>query len=106
MKVFYQGLLLLDKEHQNAAVLTELLSETCTALASPLENKSYSSVRTDALAVVELLLKRIEESDQWHCLCERSRQQLQRSLGTMETDSRPDLKDKAQTMRRKIQALP
>ncbi|KAG1956648.1 proteasome adapter and scaffold protein ECM29 [Pimephales promelas] len=106
MKVFYQGLLLLDKEHQNAAVLTEMLSETCTALASPLENKSYSSVRTDALVVVELLLKRIEESDQWECLSERSRQQLQRSLATMETDSRPDLKDKAQTMRRKIQALP
>ncbi|XP_067297916.1 proteasome adapter and scaffold protein ECM29 [Pseudorasbora parva] len=106
MKAFYQGLLLLDKEHQNAAVLTELLSETCTALASPLENKSYSSVRTDALVVVELLLKRLEESDQWECLSERSRQQLQRSLATMETDSRPDLKDKAQTMRRKIQALP
>jgi len=46
------------------------------------------------------------ESDQWECLSERSRQQLQRSLATMETDSRPDLKDKAQTMRRKIQALP
>lgn len=46
------------------------------------------------------------ESDQWECLTERSRQQLQRSLATMETDSRPDLKDKAQTMRRKIQALP
>uniref|UniRef100_A0A8C1EJV2 Ecm29 proteasome adaptor and scaffold n=1 Tax=Cyprinus carpio carpio TaxID=630221 RepID=A0A8C1EJV2_CYPCA len=106
LKVFYQRLLLLDKEHQNAAVLTELLSDTCTALATPLENKSYSSVRTEALAVVELLLKRIEESDQWECLLERSRQQLQRSLATMETDSRPDLKDKAQTMRRKIQALP
>ncbi|XP_043096991.1 proteasome adapter and scaffold protein ECM29 [Puntigrus tetrazona] len=106
LKVFYQGLLLLGKEHQNAAVLTEMLSDTCTALATPLENKSYSSVRTEALAVVELLLKRIEESDQWECLAERSRQQLQRSLATMETDSRPELKDKAQTMRRKIQALP
>uniref|UniRef100_A0A671MI06 Proteasome-associated protein ECM29 homolog n=1 Tax=Sinocyclocheilus anshuiensis TaxID=1608454 RepID=A0A671MI06_9TELE len=124
LKVFYQRLLLLDKKPQNAAVLTEMLSDTCTALATPLENKSYSSVRTEALAVVELLLKRIEgsliteigqlyhvvsnvpESDQWECLFERSRQQLQRSLATMETDSRPDLKDKAQTMRRKIQALP
>nr|XP_055061565.1 proteasome adapter and scaffold protein ECM29 [Misgurnus anguillicaudatus] len=106
MRIFYQGLLLLDKDHQNPAVLTEMLTETCTALASPLENKSYSSVRTDALTVVELLLKRIEESDQWDCLPERSRQQLQRSLATMETDNRPDLKEKAQTMRRKIQALP
>ncbi|XP_056628052.1 proteasome adapter and scaffold protein ECM29 isoform X2 [Triplophysa dalaica] len=106
MRVFYQGLLLLDKDQQNPAVLIEMLTETCTALASPLENKSYSSVRTEALAVVELLLKRIEESDQWDCLSERSRQQLQRSLATMETDNRPDLKEKAQTMRRKIQALP
>ncbi|KAA0722414.1 Proteasome-associated protein ECM29 -like protein [Triplophysa tibetana] len=106
MRVFYQGLLLLDKDQQNPAVLIEMLTETCTALASPLENKSYSSVRTEALAVVELLLKRIEESDQWNCLSERSRQQLQRSLATMETDNRPDLKEKAQTMRRKIQALP
>lgn len=46
------------------------------------------------------------ESDQWDCLCEKSRQQLQRSLATMETDSRPELKDKAQTLRRKIQGLP
>uniref|UniRef100_A0A671RM86 Proteasome-associated protein ECM29 homolog n=1 Tax=Sinocyclocheilus anshuiensis TaxID=1608454 RepID=A0A671RM86_9TELE len=92
LKVFYQGYSMLKilKYHS----------------FSPTENKSYSSVRTDALAVVELLLKRIEESDQWECLSERSRQQLQRSLATMETDSRPDLKDKAQTMRRKIQALP
>ncbi|XP_051993811.1 proteasome adapter and scaffold protein ECM29-like [Xyrauchen texanus] len=106
LKVFFQRLLLLDKEHQNASLLTEMLSETCTALTSPLENKSYSSVRTDALAAVELLLKRLEESDQWECLSERSRQQLQRSLATMETDSFPELKEKAQTMRRKIQALP
>lgn len=46
------------------------------------------------------------ESDQWDCLCEKSRQQLQRSLATMETDNRPELKDKAQTLRRKIQGLP
>lgn len=45
-------------------------------------------------------------SDQWDCLCEKSRQQLQRSLATMETDIRPELKDKAQTLRRKIQGLP
>ncbi|KAM9449576.1 proteasome adapter and scaffold protein ECM29 [Clarias gariepinus] len=106
MKAFYQGLLLLEKDHQNSQVLTELLSETCTSLASPLENRSYSSIRTEALTILELLLKRIEESDQWDCLCEKSRQQLQRSLATMETDSRPELKDKAQTLRRKIQGLP
>uniref|UniRef100_A0A673HQU1 Proteasome-associated protein ECM29 homolog n=1 Tax=Sinocyclocheilus rhinocerous TaxID=307959 RepID=A0A673HQU1_9TELE len=97
LKVFYQGYSMLKN-------LEDLAYEYHSF--SPTENKSYSSVRTDALAVVELLLKRIEESDQWECLSERSRQQLQRSLATMETDSRPDLKDKAQTMRRKIQALP
>ncbi|KAL6466788.1 hypothetical protein MHYP_G00245920 [Metynnis hypsauchen] len=106
MKAFYQRLLLLEQDQKNSGILTELLSETCTALASPLENRSYSSVRTEALSVLELLLKRIEESDQWDCLAEKSRQQLQRSLATMETDLRPDLKDKAQTLRRKIQGLP
>ncbi|KAL7841457.1 hypothetical protein SRHO_G00251480 [Serrasalmus rhombeus] len=106
MKAFYQRLLLLEQDQKNSGELTELLSETCTALASPLENRSYSSVRTEALSILELLLKRIEESDQWDCLAEKSRQQLQRSLATMETDLRPDLKDKAQTLRRKIQGLP
>lgn len=59
-----------------------------------------------------LLIKGLEtflecvEGDQWDCLAEKSRQQLQRSLATMETDSRPELKDKAQTLRRKIQGLP
>ncbi|XP_060720500.1 proteasome adapter and scaffold protein ECM29 [Tachysurus vachellii] len=106
MKAFYHGLLLLEKGRQNSHVLTALLTETCTSLTSPLENRSYSSIRTEALSILELLLKRIEESDQWDCLCEKSRQQLQRSLATMETDSRPELKDKAQTLRRKIQGLP
>ncbi|XP_062864223.1 proteasome adapter and scaffold protein ECM29 isoform X1 [Trichomycterus rosablanca] len=106
MKAFYQRLLLLEKEHQNAPLLTDLLTDTCSSLAVPLENKNYSSVRTEALAVLELLLKRIGDSDQWDRLSEKSRQQLQRSLATMETDSRPELKDKAQTLRRKIQGLP
>ncbi|KAI5087767.1 proteasome-associated protein ECM29-like isoform X1 [Silurus meridionalis] len=106
MKAFYHGLLLLEKNHQNSPVLSALLSETCTSLASPLENRSYSSIRTEGLSILEILLKKIEESDQWDCLSEQSRQQLQRSLATMETDNRPELKDKAQTLRRKIQGLP
>uniref|UniRef100_A0A4W4F4J8 Ecm29 proteasome adaptor and scaffold n=1 Tax=Electrophorus electricus TaxID=8005 RepID=A0A4W4F4J8_ELEEL len=113
MKAFYQGLLLLEKDHKNATILTDLLSETCTGLASPLENRSYSSVRTEALSILELLLKKIGgrllklyNFDQWDSLSEKSRQQLQRSLATMETDSRPELKDKAQMLRRKIQGLP
>lgn len=106
MKLFYQRLLLLEPDQRNSGLLTDILSQTCTALAVPLENRSYSSVRTEALTILELLLKRIEDSDQWECLVEKSRQQLQRSLATMETDSRPELKDKAQTLRRKIQGLP
>uniref|UniRef100_A0A8B9JQZ5 Ecm29 proteasome adaptor and scaffold n=1 Tax=Astyanax mexicanus TaxID=7994 RepID=A0A8B9JQZ5_ASTMX len=107
MKLFYQRLLLLEPDQRNSGLLTDILSQTCTALAVPLENRSYSSVRTEALTILELLLKRIEgNSDQWECLVEKSRQQLQRSLATMETDSRPELKDKAQTLRRKIQGLP
>lgn len=34
-------LLLLEKEHRNTAVLTEMMSETCTALASPLGGVSH-----------------------------------------------------------------
>ncbi len=34
-------LLLLDKEQKNAAVLTEMLSDTCTALATPLGEVSH-----------------------------------------------------------------
>uniref|UniRef100_W5LFY5 Ecm29 proteasome adaptor and scaffold n=1 Tax=Astyanax mexicanus TaxID=7994 RepID=W5LFY5_ASTMX len=82
MKLFYQRLLLLEPDQRNSGLLTDILSQTCTALAVPLD------------------------SDQWECLVEKSRQQLQRSLATMETDSRPELKDKAQTLRRKIQGLP
>ncbi|XP_041951493.1 proteasome adapter and scaffold protein ECM29 [Alosa sapidissima] len=103
MKAFFKGLLLLEKDHQNFTVLSQILSETSTALSYPLENKSYSSVRSEALSVVELLVKKITESGQWECMSEKSRGQLQRSLATMEMDSRPELRDKAQELRRNIQ---
>ncbi|KAG9346893.1 hypothetical protein JZ751_005820 [Albula glossodonta] len=60
MKMYFQGLLLLEKDHQDSTVLLEILTETCTAITIPLENKSYSSVRTEALSIVELLLKKAE----------------------------------------------
>ncbi|XP_052364159.1 proteasome adapter and scaffold protein ECM29 isoform X1 [Oncorhynchus keta] len=106
MKTYFQRLLLLEKEkdNQNFTALSLILTETCSALTHPLENKSYSSVRTEALSVVELLVKRTGESGQWECVSGKSREQLQRSLSTLQTDSRPDLRDKAQELRRNIQS--
>uniref|UniRef100_A0A674C9T2 Ecm29 proteasome adaptor and scaffold n=1 Tax=Salmo trutta TaxID=8032 RepID=A0A674C9T2_SALTR len=127
MKAYFQGLLLLEKEkdNQNFTALSLILTETCSALTHPLENKGYSSVRTEALSVVELLVKRtggdrlsplldtegdivcvVPESGQWECVSGKSREQLQRSLSTLQTDSRPDLRDKAQELRRNIQSQP
>ncbi|XP_033986324.1 LOW QUALITY PROTEIN: proteasome adapter and scaffold protein ECM29-like [Trematomus bernacchii] len=106
MKAFYKGLLLLEKGSEDPNALSQILTETCAALTHPLENKSYSSVRTEALSVVDLIVKRTGESDQWDCVCVKTREQLQRSLSTMQADSRPDLKDKAQELRRHIQSQP
>uniref|UniRef100_A0A8C5FEG7 Ecm29 proteasome adaptor and scaffold n=1 Tax=Gadus morhua TaxID=8049 RepID=A0A8C5FEG7_GADMO len=46
------------------------------------------------------------QSEQWDCVPVKSREQLQRSLSTLQTDSRPDLRDKAQELRRHIQSQP
>ena len=46
------------------------------------------------------------ESEQWDCVPVKSREQIQRSLSTLQTDSRPDLRDKAQELRRHIQSQP
>ncbi|XP_059902906.1 proteasome adapter and scaffold protein ECM29 [Gadus macrocephalus] len=106
MKAYFQGLMLLEKSHQDPTTLCLILTETCAALPHPLENKSYSSVRTEALSVVELLVKRTGGNEQWDCVPVKSREQLQRSLSTLQTDSRPDLRDKAQELRRHIQSQP
>ncbi|XP_034043433.1 proteasome adapter and scaffold protein ECM29 [Thalassophryne amazonica] len=106
MKPYFQRLILLDKGSEDVSALSQILLETCAALTYPLENKSYSSVRTEALSVVELIVKRIAESDQWDSMSAKSREQLQRSLSTLQTDSRPDLRDKAQELRRRIQSQP
>uniref|UniRef100_A0AAY4AG20 Ecm29 proteasome adaptor and scaffold n=1 Tax=Denticeps clupeoides TaxID=299321 RepID=A0AAY4AG20_9TELE len=104
MKAFFQGLLLLEKEHQDFSALSQILSETCTAIVFPLENKTYSSVRSEALSIVELLLMKITESGRWECMSEKSRGLLLQSLTAMETDSRPELREKAQELRRVIQS--
>ncbi|XP_036407220.1 proteasome adapter and scaffold protein ECM29 [Megalops cyprinoides] len=103
MKAYYQRLLLFEKDHQDSTALLEILTETCTAITYPLENKSYSSVRTEALSIVELLLKKAEENGKWDSLSEKSRDQLVHSLTTMESDSRPELKDKSLELRKQIQ---
>lgn len=48
----------------------------------------------------------VSESEQWDCVSVKSREQLQRSLSTLQSDSRPDLRDKAQELRRHIQSQP
>ncbi|XP_020501213.2 proteasome adapter and scaffold protein ECM29 [Labrus bergylta] len=106
MKAYFQGLLLLEKGNKDCDALSQILTDTCGALTFPLENKSYSSVRTEALSVVDLIVKRTGESAQWDCVSVKSREQLQRSLSTLQSDSRPDLRDKAQELRRHIQSQP
>uniref|UniRef100_A0A672ZZ73 Ecm29 proteasome adaptor and scaffold n=1 Tax=Sphaeramia orbicularis TaxID=375764 RepID=A0A672ZZ73_9TELE len=124
MKAYFQGLVLLDKGSQNVNELSQILTETCAALTYPLENKSYSSVRTEALSVVDLIVKRTGGEcfflkifclkvlqfslvfEQWDCVSVKSREQLQRSLSTLQSDNRPDLRDKAQELRRHIQSQP
>ncbi|CAG5938707.1 unnamed protein product, partial [Menidia menidia] len=106
MKPYFEGLLLLEKGNEDVNALSQILTETCAALTYPLENKSYSSVRTEALSVVDLIVKRTAESEQWDCMSAKSREQLQRSLSTLQSDSRPDLRDKAQELRRRIQSQP
>lgn len=48
----------------------------------------------------------LPESEQWDCMSSKCREQLQLSLATLQSDSRPDLKDRAQELRRRIQSQP
>nr|XP_033782200.1 proteasome adapter and scaffold protein ECM29 isoform X1 [Geotrypetes seraphini] len=105
MNAYFQGLMLLEKEHSDTSALAEILLEACPAIAHSLENKSYSSVRTEALSVVELLLKRLDESEQWESLMPESREKLAGSLSTMESDSRPELCEKASLLKKKLENL-
>ncbi|XP_063311357.1 proteasome adapter and scaffold protein ECM29 [Pelobates fuscus] len=105
MNAYFQGLLLFEKEHTDTDALTEILTETCPAIAHSLENKSYSSVRTEAMLVLELLLRKLEDIEQWKCLTLDNRNTLIASLSTMETDSRPDLKEKGLLLKKKLENL-
>ncbi|EHB04667.1 Proteasome-associated protein ECM29-like protein [Heterocephalus glaber] len=105
MNAFFQGLMLLEEEHADPEALAEILLETCKSITYSLENKTYSSVRTEALSVIELLLKRLEESKQWESLTSECRVLLIESLATMETDSRPELQEKASLLKKTLENL-
>uniref|UniRef100_A0A8C0LEP3 Ecm29 proteasome adaptor and scaffold n=1 Tax=Canis lupus dingo TaxID=286419 RepID=A0A8C0LEP3_CANLU len=105
MNAFFQGLMLLEEEHADPEALAEILLETCKSITYSLENKTYSSVRTEALSVIELLLKKLEESKQWESLTSECRVLLIESLATMETDSRPELQEKASLLKKTLENL-
>ncbi|KAM3938188.1 proteasome adapter and scaffold protein ECM29 isoform 2-T2 [Leptodactylus fuscus] len=105
MNTYFQGLLILEKEHSDITALKEILLEACPALAHSLENKSYASVRTEAITVIETLLKKLEDSEQWESLTLDNRSLLITSLSTMELDSRPDLRDKGLLLKKKLENL-
>ncbi|KAE8632216.1 hypothetical protein XENTR_v10001477 [Xenopus tropicalis] len=103
MNAYFQGLLLLEKEYSDSAALMNILTETCPALAHSLENKSYSSVRTEAVSVLELLLRKLEDSEQWRSLTIENRSTLLASLSTMEQDTRPELREKGALLKKKLE---
>ncbi|XP_066460523.1 proteasome adapter and scaffold protein ECM29 isoform X2 [Eleutherodactylus coqui] len=105
MNAYFQGLLILEKEHSDIAALKEILTEACPALVHSLENKSYASVRAEAITVVEILLKKLEDSEQWESLTLDNRNLLLTSLAAMELDSRPDLRDKGLLLKKKLENL-
>lgn len=97
--------MLLEEEHADPEALAEILLETCKSITYSLENKTYSSVRTEALSVVELLLKKLEEAKQWESLTAECRGLLIESLATMETDNRPELQEKASVLKKTLESL-
>ncbi|XP_072010829.1 proteasome adapter and scaffold protein ECM29 isoform X2 [Engystomops pustulosus] len=105
MNAYFQGLLILEKEHSDITALKEILTEACPALSHSLENKSYASVRTEAISVIEILVKKLEDSQQWESLTLDNRNLLISSLSTMELDSRPDLRDKGLLLKKKLENL-
>ncbi|XP_065519681.1 proteasome adapter and scaffold protein ECM29 isoform X3 [Lathamus discolor] len=105
MNAYFKGLLLFDKEHLDPVALTEILLETCSSITHSLENKSYTSIRTEALSVIELLLTKLQETQQWESLTPESTEHLIRSLSTMASDSRPELQEKAFILKKTLESL-
>ncbi|NXG01403.1 ECM29 protein, partial [Sakesphorus luctuosus] len=105
MNAYFQGLMLFDEEHSDAVALTEILLETCSSITHSLENKSYTSIRTEALSVIQLLLTKLQEAQQWESLTPESRELLIRSLSTMASDSRPELQERAFVLKKTLENL-
>ncbi|KAM3848880.1 proteasome adapter and scaffold protein ECM29 isoform 2-T2 [Vipera latastei] len=105
MKAFFQGLLLFEAEHSDPEALTRILLETCSSITHSLENKSYTSIRTEALSVIEVLLTKLEESKQWESLSTASREVLIGSLTALTLDSRPELQEKASLLKKTLENL-
>ncbi|KYO35156.1 proteasome-associated ECM29-like protein [Alligator mississippiensis] len=105
MNAYFQGLMLFDEEHLDPGALRGILLETCSSITHSLENKSYTSIRTEALSVIELLLTKLSESKQWESLTPQSRELLMGSLTTMALDSRPELQEKASLLKKTLENL-
>ncbi|NWX87191.1 ECM29 protein, partial [Nothoprocta ornata] len=105
MNAFFKGLMLFDEEHLDPEALAGILLETCSSITCSLENKSYTSIRTEALSVIELLCSKLSEAKQWGCLAPESRDRLICSLSTMASDSRPELREKAFTLKKTLENI-
>ncbi|KAI1239787.1 hypothetical protein IHE44_0011219 [Lamprotornis superbus] len=105
MNAYFQGLMLFDEEHSDPVALTEILLETCSSITHSLENKSYTSIRTEALSVIQLLLTKLQEAQQWESLTRENRELLIHSLSTMASDSRPELQERALMLKKTLENL-
>ncbi|XP_066469723.1 proteasome adapter and scaffold protein ECM29 isoform X2 [Tiliqua scincoides] len=105
MKAYFQGLLLLEAEYSDSEALTRILLETCSSITHSLENRSYTSIRTEALSVIEVLLKKLEESKQWESLSTESRGLLIGSLTALTLDNRPELQEKASLLKKTLENI-
>ncbi|KAF4804062.1 proteasome-associated protein ECM29 [Turdus rufiventris] len=105
MNAYFQGLMLFDEEHSDPVALTEILLETCSSITHSLENKSYTSIRTEALSVIQLLLTKLQEAQQWESLTRENRELLINSLSTMASDSRPELQERALVLKKTLENL-
>uniref|UniRef100_A0A8C6ZQU5 Ecm29 proteasome adaptor and scaffold n=1 Tax=Nothoprocta perdicaria TaxID=30464 RepID=A0A8C6ZQU5_NOTPE len=105
MNSFFKGLMLFDEEHSDPEALAGILLETCSSITYSLENKSYTSIRTEALSVIELLCSKLSEAKQWGCLAPESRDRLICSLSAMASDSRPELREKAFTLKKTLENI-
>uniref|UniRef100_A0A8C0J6E6 Ecm29 proteasome adaptor and scaffold n=1 Tax=Chelonoidis abingdonii TaxID=106734 RepID=A0A8C0J6E6_CHEAB len=70
-----------------------------------IENRSYTSIRTEALSVIEVLLTKLKESKQWDSLPLESRELLIGSLTSVVLDSRPELQEKASLLKKTLENL-